>query len=136
MIVEVNDNKTVGEIRDAFVSAFPFLRIEFFRQPHEWGKPSPLGRRMERDVRFGSLRTLPGNIAIEIHSWHTTGAIEQAFGKIFGVHIQVFRREAMDWVQTAATDDRTLEEQNQAGRNMTQELMDGTDKRFTSANDD
>jgi len=134
MLVEINNSLRIGDIKDAFNAAFPFLNIEFFTKPHDWGKPSSMASRLPRENKISQLRIVQNPAALEIHGWHTTGAVEQEFGKIFGLYIQIFRRDGKDWVQTTGTDNRTLEEQNEAGRNASQELMDGTDYSFNSEN--
>jgi len=134
MIVEINNSQRIADIKDAFHAAYPFLQLEFFSRPHEWGKPSSITSRIGEDKLIAEIRTVQGVAAMEIHSWHTTGLVEQEFGKIFGLYIQVFRRDGSDWVQTAGTDTRTLEEQNEAGRNASQELMDGTNHSFNREN--
>lgn len=134
MIIEIKDNLTVGEISELFAEAFPFLSIAFFTLPHAWGAASSLKQRLPADKTVAELRTVhqPGILAI--HGWHKTGTVEQEFARLFGLYIQVFRREGAAWVQTADTDPRTLEEQNEAARNAGQELMDGTDTRFNEEN--
>ena len=134
MIIEITDSVRLSEVQDAFRAAFPFLTIEFFAADHSFGSPSPLGLKLPADKTIGELRTTKGQASMEIHSWHTTGVVEQEFGKIFGLSIQIFRRDGSDWVQTAGTDARTLEEQNAAGRNAAQEFLDGTDAIFNSEN--
>ena len=134
MIIEINDTLTIGEISDAFSAAFPFLTIAFFTAPHARGAPSSLNQRIPPGNTIAEVRTVHRPGVMEIHAWHKTGTVEQEFGKLFGLYIQVFRREGAAWIQTADTDPRTLEEQNEAGRNAGQELLDGTDNKFNNEN--
>jgi hypothetical protein len=134
MIVEINNDLSITDIKDAFIAAFPFLDIAFFTRPHNWGKSSSMALKVSGDKRIGELRKVQNPGSMEIHAWQTTGTVEQEFGKIFGLYVQIFRRDGMDYVQTTGTDTRTLEEQNEAGRNASQELMDGTDHFFNREN--
>jgi hypothetical protein len=134
MIIEINDSLTIGEISSSFAAGFPFLSIAFFTAPHQWGEASSLKQRIPADKTIAEVRKVHQPGVMEIHAWHKTGTVEQAFSKLFGLYVQVFRREGAAWVQTADTDPRTLEEQNQAGRNASQELLDGTDDRFNDEN--
>lgn len=134
MIVEIKDNLSIQDIWDAFHDAFPFLDIEFFNSGHDWGKASSVPQKIPHDKTISELRTAQPPGFIEIHGSQHTGAVEQEFGKIFGLHVQVFRRDGADWVQTVETDSRSLDEQNEAGRNASQELMDGTDPSFNREN--
>lgn len=134
MIVEINDRQTIADITNAFNEAFPFLTIRFFKEPHQWGASSSLEQLIDDDRTIGQLGGVHNAGMMEIHGWHKTGAVEQAFNKLFRLYVQVFRHEGAAWVQTADTDPRTLEEQNEAARNASQELMDGTDNRFNHEN--
>ncbi|MEP6746511.1 MAG: hypothetical protein ABJB86_02225 [Bacteroidota bacterium] len=134
MIIEINDALTVGEISDVFSSGFPYLSIALFKDPHAWGKASSFKEKLPADKAIAEIRKVNTPGALEIHGWHQTRTVEQEFGKIFGLYVQVLRKEGAAWIQTADTDPRTLEEQNEAGRNASQELLDGTDKRFNNEN--
>ena len=50
---------------------------------------------------------------MEIKSWYQTGRVEQDFKKLFGLNAQIFRKENGKWRQTIASDDLTLQEQQQ-----------------------
>jgi hypothetical protein len=134
MIIEINDSLTIGKISDSFAAGFPYLSIAFFTAPHEWGEASSLKQRVSPGKTIAEVRTVLQPGAMEIHAWHTTGTVEQEFSRLFGLYVQVFRREGTAWVQTAETDACTLEEQNEAARNAGQELMDGTDTIFNKEN--
>ncbi|PWT77595.1 MAG: hypothetical protein C5B59_03735 [Bacteroidetes bacterium] len=130
MIIEINDNKKIGEICREFSDHFPFLKIEFFDEPHNWQEPTSLKHILPQQLEIGEVRNkqLPG--VIEIHSYHKTGSVEQEFLKHFGLNIQIFRRQGDEWIQTAGTDELVLEEQNELGRKSLEENQYGTDIRF------
>lgn len=129
MIIEINDAKTLASVNEAFSEYYPFLGIAFFGSPHHWQESSSQKQRLPYDKKIGEIRKhhLPG--VIEIHSWQKTGTVEQEFRRRFGLNIQVLRRHGDSWVQTAGTDELTLEEQNEIGRNATQEMLHGTDRK-------
>lgn len=131
MIIEINDTQTLAAVNEAFSEQYPFLVIAFFDSPHQWQEKSSPEHRLSYDKKIGEIRKKhhhPG--AIEIHSWQKTGIIEQEFRKRFGLNVQILRRHGDSWIQTAGTDELTLEEQNEIGRNATQDTLHGTDRKF------
>jgi hypothetical protein len=126
MIIEINDNKTLGQISNYFSAYYPFLKIEFYNEPHGWQEASSYKHQIPSDKTIGEVRKRHHSGATEIHSWHKTGHVEQEFRNLFGLHIQILRRQGHAWIQTAGTDELTLEEQNEIGRKTAQGLMDST----------
>ena len=79
---------------------------------------------------IGEIRKQHNPGMIEIHSWRKTGMVEQELRKRFGLHVQIMRKHGDSWIQTAGTDELTLEEQNEIGQNATQDILHGTDRTF------
>ena len=59
--------------------------------------------------------------------------LENAFAKSFGFAVQVFRKSGNVWLQTTATDDWTLEEQNLKATEI--EKQTALEKNIIDAND-
>jgi hypothetical protein len=130
MIIEIDDNKTIEEVTREFSAFFPFLKIEFFDEAHGWQQASSFSYLLPHNKKMGEIRKKHTPGVVEIHAWHKTGTVEQAFRKTFGLNIQVFRHQGEDWVQTVGTDELTLEQQNEIAQNATQEILHGTDGKF------
>ncbi|MBS1933709.1 MAG: hypothetical protein JST96_06895 [Bacteroidetes bacterium] len=130
MMIEIDDNRTIGEIRDQFSAYFPFLKIEFFRKPHSWQQSSSLKDILPHTIKLHEIRKKHQPGFIEIHSIQKTGAVEQEFERHFGLHVQVFRKNRDSWIQTAGTDEISLEEQNQIGKELSEDTLHGTDRKF------
>jgi hypothetical protein len=57
--------------------------------------------------------------------------VEREFRERFGISIQVLRKEKDGWVQTTGTDDFTLKELNETGRNSSdRNILDDYEKGF------
>jgi len=125
MIIEIHDTKTIEDIRDKFNTFFPFLKIEFFEHPHHWYEDSLDKTPYSIDKKIGEIRKQHAHGELEIHSWNKTGDMEQTFRKKFGLHVQVFRMEGNNWIQTAGTDKLDLAEQNEIGKKVTAESRQG-----------
>ncbi len=117
MTIEINDTNTIEEIRDLFSRNFPYLSLEFFAEPHRWQETSSFKHLLPHYKRIGEVSTRHHQGVLEIAPWQKTGAVEQAFSRIFGLQVQVFRLHGDRWIQTAGTDECTLAEQNETGCN-------------------
>ena len=61
-----------------------------------------------------------------------TWELEERFEKDFGLHVQVFRKSGNIWLETSVSDDLTLAQQNEKGKNddsIQQEFVDPMDYR-------
>ena len=116
MIIEIDDTKTIGDIQDKFTEFFPFLQLEFYKEPHHWYEGSAERVSIPAENKVGEVRTLHEHGDLEIHSWSRTGNLEEEFRKRFGLFVQVLRRQGDEWLQTIRTDKLSLQEQNELGR--------------------
>ncbi|HWC53906.1 MAG TPA: hypothetical protein VG676_10010 [Chitinophagaceae bacterium] len=130
MILEVNDTKTIEDIRKEFSEYYPFLSIEFYDEPHKSGETSSYKHLLPHNKTIRDIRRKHNPGMLEIHSWHKTGIVEQEFKRLYGLNVQILRRQGDAWIQTAGTDELSLEEQNEIGRNATQDVLHGTDRSF------
>ncbi|SRR5579871_92257 len=126
MIIEINDINTIGEVCRIFSEQYPFLKIEFFDEAHHWQEASSLKHLLPHNRTIAEVRKRHNSGAIEIHSWEKTGRVEQQFRELFGLNVQIFRRQIDGWVQTVGTDELVLEEQNKIGENATLDIFHGT----------
>jgi len=117
MIIEVTDSMTIEILRNKFSERYLFLSIEFYAEPHKWQEETSFVHLLAHDKTIGEVRSIHHPGGLEIHPWHKTGAVEQAFRKKFGLNMQVFRHQGNSWIQTAGTDSLTLDEQNEIGKN-------------------
>ena len=111
----IKDNKTLKDIQEEFHGKFPFLKIEFYDQPHESGKGSPLLKTLDPGLKVGAVRTRKVTGEFRIAPEMTVAELEGRFASDYGLNLQVFRRSGNLWMQTSATDSWTLEKQNRKG---------------------
>lgn len=132
MIIEIDDTKTIEAISKAFSARYPFLKIEFYDKPHHWQEGSPANHQFPHNKTIAEIRRQHNPGGLDINPWQKTGRIEQEFHKRFGLNIQIFRHHGNSWIQTVGTDEFTLDEQNEIGKNASKDVMHGTDSRFAS----
>lgn len=130
MIIEIEDTRTIEEIRKSFSQKFPFLKIEFYDVPHEWQEGSSRKHLLAHEKTIAQVRKRHNAGGLEIHAEQKTGAVEQQFRNHFGLHVQLFRRHGDAWVQTVGTDELTLAEQNEIGQRACEDLLHGTNRKF------
>ncbi len=134
MIIQIHDTKTIADLQEKFSQFFPFLKIEFYDQPHHWYEESPEKTAYGASYKIGDIRKQHDHGDLEIHSWYRTGDLEQSFSKKFDLNVQVFRLHGENWVQTAGTDKFTLKEQNEIARQATIDSRPVSDSRTEKNN--
>lgn len=115
----INDSKTISEIQEEFIEKFPFLRLEFYKKSHQPHEASPKDEKIDSYFKIGEIRTgvRTGDLSINGHLKVST--LEEKFAEEYGLNVQVFRRSGDVWLQTTATDEWTLTEQNERGKDST-----------------
>ncbi|MBS1633253.1 MAG: hypothetical protein JST10_11850 [Bacteroidetes bacterium] len=129
MILKMHSSQTITDIRNQFSANYPFLNIEFYTESHELGETTSCRHLISHETLIGEILGRRGPDYFEIPAWQKTGIIEQEFQNLYGLNAQIHRLMGDKWIQTAGTDDLTLEEQNEIGRNSNRELIYGG-KRF------
>jgi len=123
MHIEINDNTTLREIQEVFSDFYPYLQLEFYKQPHKLYEASK-----EKDLIYPG-KTIAGikqthiSGLLEIMPLNKAAEVEKEFLKRFGLSVQIFRKEKNDWVQTTGMDDFTLKELNELSRNSSDEFI-------------
>jgi len=116
MNIQIRKSKVIGEVQKDFTNAYPFLKLEFYR--NTTGRPGPTIR---QNLIKSVLLNEAGNQKegdLEITDSMTVGQLEQAFYDKFGMMVQVSRKSGSIWLETTMTDNWTLKQQNEHGREL------------------
>ncbi len=115
--IQINDEMLrLSEIQEMFNRKFPHLTVEFFEVPHEEGEGTALSKKYDNNLMLRDIRK-EGQIGeVSIHGNLKTATLESIFREEFGIHVQVLRKSGNVWLQTTATDHRTLAEQEEEGK--------------------
>ena len=112
--MKITTQSKLIEIKKAFSSHYPGLKIEFFIDKNNDGN-------LTADEKYSEGESLLSEISISTNSIldiskHTTAAdLENAFKEHFAVMVQVFRKSGSAWLMTSASDSIALSElSNQA----------------------
>lgn len=121
--IVIDESQTIESVQKKFIDAFPFLKIEFFRDSHTVGSGSKKKRMYEsKSVKLFKLSKNFKRGRISIEANRTVANLESDFQNQFGLNIQVFRKSGKVWLETSVTDSWTLDEQNKEGLRFSNEI--------------
>ncbi len=116
MLIEVRKNKTIADLQLNFSRFYPFLRLDFFN--NTTGK---IGTFLNQKLNEKLLLDRAGNKKegeINLLDSMTIEELERIFQNQFGMLVQVSRKSGSVWLQTTMTDNWTLKQQNDHGREL------------------
>jgi len=120
--IEVDKNQTIDFINSQFNKVYPFLRIGFFKEGHTKGNSVQRSKMILGNVKIIELMLRGNSEIVDFNGQTTVWELEQEFEKKFGLHIQVFRKSGSIWLETTATDNWSLEQQNEQGEFLDEDL--------------
>ena len=113
--MKISKELTIENIQSQFQSLFPHLKIEFYTKEHKSGEGSAVESQINNRKKIAELVNNINDTEIPLSGDMTVKEFESLFEDKFGLHVQVFRKSANLWLQTAATDEWTLEKQEGKG---------------------
>jgi hypothetical protein len=122
--IQISDERTLKEIQSDFNSYFPFLKLEFFKTPHRVGQGSAKDLIIASNKFVKDCRTLKPSGFLEIKDGMTVNQLEQLLFENFGLAAQVFRKSGNVWLETSATDNWTLLQQNNEGAELSTQIKE------------
>jgi len=120
MKLAIKGNTAISSLQRIFSEEFPYIKIEFFSQPHAKGKPTSAKLMMPGNRTLAEIRSFSKEGEMDIVPEMTVDQLEQEFENSFGLHVQVFRKSGRIWLETTATDEWTLGRQNQEGKELSE----------------
>lgn len=122
MNIRITGQTRINDIREAFNTRFPYLKLEFFQDNNHDGKLTAEERVVHYKLPVSAIRDTGHDGVFHIEGLMTVAELERAFRDVFGILVQVFRKSGNIWLQTTATDNLTLAEQNHLAIEMNEEL--------------
>lgn len=116
MKIIVENNIKISDLQKQFNSAFPYLKIQLFKKPHQTSQGSPKSELINETVLLSQLNHSNG--AVEIDGDMTVQELEKMFKTLFNLNVQVFRKSGKSWLETTITDSWTLNKQNMVGEEL------------------
>lgn len=118
MTIKINDQRKIFAIQEEFNKHYPYLKLEFFSKPHKKGGATAKKFVKHNNETLGECRTEHNSGELTINPSMTVADLEQRFGDVYGLGVQVFRKSGKTWLETTVTDNWTLEEQNKQGEDL------------------
>ena len=116
--IKINDSKNISSLQEEFHELFPFLKLEFFHHRHNAFQGSYKKDILNPDMTLKQCRKKNTEGAILLKETMKVSEIENLFQDIFGLSVQVFRKSGRSWIETTVTDDWTLKQQNDEGKEL------------------
>ena len=116
MNLHIAPNSLISDIQKEFNKAFPFLKIEFFNN-----KSFSRTELSAQQIIAANRRIVDTQLAIkdgdiQINEEMKVIELEKLFKDKFKLAVQVFRKSGNLWLETTMTDNWTLAQQNNHGR--------------------
>jgi uncharacterized pyridoxal phosphate-containing UPF0001 family protein len=132
MEIVIDSSKKISVIQKEFEKRFPYLKIDFYKQGHAKGEGSRKENTWNTELTIKEVQKKDESGIINIHGLMTVAELESAFFENYGLSAQVFRKSGKVWLQTTATDNWTLAEQNQKAMEkheiLGEQMVDSTDR--------
>jgi hypothetical protein len=116
MNLRVAPNRLISDLQKEFNNAFPFLKIEFFQIRNPQLPAFAFRQILPHNKRIVDGQTAITGGDIEISSDMKVKDLEKIFKNQFSLAVQVLRRSGNLWLETTMTDEWTLGQQNEHGR--------------------
>lgn len=110
-------DRTIREVQEDFSNAFPYLKIEFFRngEVRKDRYPAQMMIAHNRTLKEAWVRKKAEGV-LPLSETLTVSDLENSFLDKYGLSVQVFRRSGNLWLETTMTDNWTLRQQNEHGK--------------------
>jgi len=116
--IKITDSKKVAAIQKEFNEMFPFLKLEFFHHKHKAFKGSSKRDLFDTELTLKQCRKKSNEGTLIVKESMKVSDLEELFQSVFGLSTQVFRKSGKSWIETTVTDDWTLKQQNDEGKEL------------------
>jgi hypothetical protein len=109
----------ISEVQHEFNTMFPFLKIEFFNTRSSGRSDFSAQKIIASNRKIGDIQLAIADGNIDVQPGMKVADLEKQFSEQFGLGVQVFRRSGNLWLETTMTDNWTLQQQNNHGKEIT-----------------
>lgn len=117
MTIEISRDRRVADVQKDFNSEFPYLRLEFL-QPYTTPQKQDgtVARFANAASQMGDLYKNITDCFIDLPASITVNELERTFFTQLGLKARVLRKSGNIWMETSLTNNLTLQQQNEHGR--------------------
>ena len=117
----ITENIYIRDIKLGFTNLFPFLKIEFYRNVPGLHKHYSPEKKLSDNFKIGDAWKRKTTAEVDINDTTKVKDLEMTFMEKFGLAIQIFRKSGNLWLETTMTDNWTLKQQNDHGKEISAE---------------
>lgn len=129
MKIVLQSHCTVEQMKEAFSSSFPFLKIAFFTKRQE--SEGSFAEEVDPSTQLILATDVFKEGDSEINPTDTIKEVEQKLERQYRLYAHILRKQNGAWMDTKITDDLTLQEQNTWGREASKPLKTKIDGHFS-----
>ena len=130
MNLHIAPNLLISDIQKEFNKVFPFLKLEFFYNKNQSRSKISGKEIIPHNKKIGDDQKILSEGEIFINDEMKVKELENIFQQKFALSAQVFRKSGNLWLETTMTDNWTLQQQNNHGREISTDT-----KRYYGSND-
>ena len=124
MRLKIAPNRYISEVQKEFNAEFPYLKLSFFGQNSNSSHRFSSHQMITGDKKLGdSFKKLSANI-IQIEENMKVKEVEKVFKDKCNLHVKIFRKSGNLWLETTMTDNWSLLQQNNHGREISSAQQD------------
>jgi hypothetical protein len=116
MKLTIAGSRSLQEVQHEFNAAYPFLKIEFFRPINGQPVAPSASNLLKHYLKISEARRVQQDGIIEIEDATKVSELEKELIEKYGLHAQIFRKSGNIWLETTMSDNWTLKQQNDHGR--------------------
>jgi hypothetical protein len=108
----IHKEQLLKDIQAQFQQQYPFLKLEFFKEPHQVMQSTALVQVLDREMPVSKF-SKSAEATLNIDPQQTVAHFEKEFQDKLGFAVQVFRKANQVWIETSQTDGWSLAKQNE-----------------------
>lgn len=117
--------RSIEDVQQDFNANYPYLKLEFFRPVNGNNTQASIRNLLSHSLKINDARRIQHDGELDINDLMKVGELENLLKQQYGLYAQVFRKSGNVWLETTMSDNWTLKQQNDHGR----EISSFTDKK-------
>ena len=118
MHLHITPKSKISDIQNEFNRLFPFLKIEFFNNKSFARSNFSASHLIPHHRKIGECQLGIEDTAIELENEMKVSDLEKIFKEQFSLAVKVLRKSGNLWLETTMTDNWSLQQQNNHGREL------------------
>ncbi|HLY71733.1 MAG TPA: hypothetical protein VKR53_18495 [Puia sp.] len=124
MVLQLNKNGSLKTFQQQFNEYYPFLKIEFFKKITSGESLTGSGFLARSGSESKINRSADQSVSIDVNRKRKIAELEKDFDNLLGLSAHVFRKSGNVWVETSLTNEWSLEDQNEEGKQISRHFKD------------